>query len=154
MPQALIHRGQADTALGTVVTKSAATLPAGTTQNIFTVAGGRVWITLLTGEVTTVCSATATNLSVVHVTTVGGDVTLASTVAIASDEEGTIYGVEGDATALVKFESGAFQRGASGGGIVLAEGTMNITTSATNTGATSWEMWYIPLDTGATVASA
>ena len=143
-----------NTRLGKRVSKTAATLPASTTQDIFTVSGGRVLVTLLTGEVTTVVQAQACNLSVVHVTTVGGDVTLASTVEINADEVGTLYGVEGDGTALVATSSGAFLNGLSGGGFVLAEGTMNITTSATNTGATSWELWYIPLDDGATVASA
>ena len=80
--------------------------------------------------------------------------TLASTLEINADEAGTVYGVEGDGTALVATSSGAFLQGASGGGMVVAEGTINITTSATNTGATSWEAWYIPLDNGATVASA
>ena len=140
--------------LGTRINKTAATLPASTTQDIFTVAGGRVLITLLTGEVTTVVQAQACNLSVVLATTVGADVTLASTVDINADEAGTIYGVEGDGSALVATSSGAFLQGLAGGGMVVAEGTINITTSATNTGATSWEAWYIPLDDGATVVSA
>lgn len=140
--------------LGTKVTKSAATLPASTTQDIFTISGGRVLVRLLTGEVTTVIQSQACNLSVVHATTVGGDVTVASTVDINGDEAGTLYGVEGDGTALVATSSGGFLQGIGGGGFVLAEGTMNITTSATNTGATAWELWYIPLDDGATVVSA
>ena len=140
--------------LGIKVSKTAATLPASTTQDIFTIAGGRVLVTLLTGEVTTVVEGGANNLSVVLATTVGGNVTLASTVDIDADEAGTIYGVEGDGTALVATSSGGFLKGASGGGMVLAEGTIHILTSATKTGETSWELWYIPLDDGATVASA
>ena len=140
--------------LGIKVNKTAFTLPASTTGNIFTVSGGRVLVTLLTGEVTTVVQAQACNLSVVHVTTVGGDITLASTVDINADEAGTLYVVEGDGTALVPQSSGAVLYSSGSGPMVLAEGTMNITTSATNTGATSWELWYFPLDSGASVASA
>ncbi len=140
--------------LGSRINKTTATLPASTTQDIFTVAGGRCLVTLLTGEVTTVVQSQACNLSVVLATTVGGDVTLASTVDINADEAGTIYGVEGDGTALVATSSGAFLQGAAGGGFIVAEGTINITTSATNTGATSWELWYHPLDDGATIVTA
>ncbi len=140
--------------LGLKVNKTAATLPASTTQDIFTVSGGRVLVTSLTGEVTTVVQAQVCNLSVVHVTTVGGDITLASTVDINADEAGTLYVVEGDGTALVPQSSGVVLWSAGSGPMILAEGTMNITTSATNTGATAWELWYWPLDSGASVASA
>lgn len=140
--------------LGIKVNKTGATLPATTTQNIFTISGGRVLVTSLTGEVTTVVQAQACNLSVNLVTDVGGDIVLASTVDINADEAGTLYVVEGDGTALVPQSSGAVLNSSGSGPMILAEGTINIQTSATNTGATAWELWYFPLDTGATVASA
>ena len=140
--------------LGLKVNKTAATLPATTTQNIFTVAGGRCLITSLTGEVTTVVQAQACNLSVNLVTTVGGDIVLASTADINADEAGTLYVVEGDGTALVPQSSGAVLWSSGSGPMIVAEGTINIQTSATNTGATAWECWYFPLDAGATVVSA
>ena len=140
--------------LGIKVNKTAANLPASTTQDIFTISGGRVLVTSLTGEVTTVVQSQACNLSVVHVTTVGGDITLASVVEINADEAGTLYVVEGDGTALVPQSSGAVLNSSGSGPMILAEGTINITTSATNTGATAWELWYWPLDSGASVASA
>lgn len=139
---------------GLKVNKTLATLPASTTQNIFTVAGGRVLVMLMTGEVTTVVQAQACNLSVNLVTTVGGDIVLASVVDINADEAGTLYLVEGDGTALVPQSSGVCFNALVGGGMILAEGTINIQTSATNTGATAWELWYWPLDSGATVVTA
>ena len=144
----------ANPVLGLKVNKTAATLPATTTQNIFTVSGGRVLVTSLTGEVTTVVQAQACNLSVNHVTTVGGDIVLASVVDINADEAGTLYVAEGDGTALVPQSSGAVLWSSGSGPMILAEGTINIQTSATNTGASAWELWYWPLDTGAAVASA
>jgi hypothetical protein len=36
--------------------------------------------------------------------------------------------------------------------LVLSEGTIDLTTAASNTGDVKWDMFYIPLDTGATVA--
>jgi hypothetical protein len=32
-------------------------------------------------------------------------------------------------------------------------GTIDWTTSATNTGAASWQIWYLPIDTGASVTA-
>ena len=50
--------------LGFRADKTSATLPASTTQNLFTIAGGRVLIKMLFGEVTTVVQAQACNLKV------------------------------------------------------------------------------------------
>ena len=57
--------------LGIHVQKAAATLPATTTQNIFTIGGGRVWVVALVGEVTTVIQNQANNLKVTSVPTTG-----------------------------------------------------------------------------------
>jgi hypothetical protein len=47
-----------------VASKASATLPATTTQNLFTISGGRVLVKGLIGEVTTVVQAQACNLKV------------------------------------------------------------------------------------------
>src|SRR3954469_25486123 len=82
------------------VRKTAATLPATGNQSIFTITGGRVLVKALIGEVTTVNSATATNLKVTSVPTVGSAVDVAANLAVASFEAGAIMVVEGDGTAL------------------------------------------------------
>ena len=135
------------------VSKASFTLPASTTGDIFVVAGGRVLVGYLIGEVTTVVQAQACNLSVVHPATAGGSVTLASALDINAHAAGRMYLVEGDGTALVS-NGGALLNAVGKSEMILSEGTMNITTSATNTGATSWDIWYKPLDTGARVTSA
>ena len=135
------------------VAKTAATLPASTTQNIFVVAGGKVLVRLLTGEVTTVVQAHVCNLSVVFPATTGGSVTLATTLDINAHAAGRLYLVEGDGTAL-KSDGGALLNAVSDTQMVLSPGTMNITTSATNTGATKWDIWYKPLESGARVTSS
>ena len=140
--------------LGYKVTKSSATLPASATQDIFVIAGGRVLVTMLTGEVTTVIESQACNLSVILVTTVETDFTLASVFDINADLLGDLYHVEADGSALVRTQSGVVPGAAIAKPAILAEGTINITTAATNTGATSWELWYFPLDEGASVVSA
>lgn len=140
-------------AVGFRVSKTAAVLPATSTQNIFTIAGGRVLVTYLIGEVTTVCSATATNLKATSVPTVGTAADIAANLAIASLELGTILVVEGDATAIIGVSAG-FAPALNALPFVIPAGTLRIETSATNTGATKWDLWYFPLDDGASVVSA
>lgn len=135
------------------VAKTAATLPATTTQNIFTVRGGRVLVKALIGEVTTAADATATNLKVTVVPTTGTASDIASNVAITSDEVGTLYSVEGDGTALLEQSSG-YTETALGNGFIVSVGTIRIETSATNAGATKWDCYYLPLDKDAEVVSA
>lgn len=135
------------------VAKAAATLPATTTQNIFTVSGGRVRVKVLIGEVTTAVQAQLCNLKVTHAATAGGNVDLASNLDINGFALGRLFLVEGDGTALVS-NGGALLNGVGTGEMVLAAGTTRIETSATNTGATKWDIWYQPLDAGAAVVSA
>lgn len=143
----------ANSRLGKKVVKAAANLPATTTQDIFVVSGGRVLVTLLTGEVTTVVQNQTCNLKVTHDATAGGDVDLASNLDIDNFAAGRLLLVEGDGTALVS-NGGSILSGIGSAGFVVSEGEIHIETGATNTGATSWELWYIPLDDGAAVASA
>lgn len=139
--------------LGQQVSKTAATLPATTTQNIFTISGGRVLVTCLVGEVTTICSATASNLKATSVPTVGTAADIAANVAIANLEAGTILVVEGDATAIIAVSAG-FAPALNALPFILPIGVLRIETSGTNTGATKWDLFYVPIDDGAVVASA
>lgn len=141
--------------LGIQVSKAAATLPGTTTQNIFTVAGGRVWIVALVGEVTTVIQTQACNLKVTSVPTTGSAVDIASNLNISAFEAGAILVVEGDGTALIGTSAGAgFAPALNALPFIIPIGTLRIETSATNTGATKWDLFYFPLDDGAYVVSA
>lgn len=138
--------------LGFRVDKTAATLPATTTQTIFTVAGGRVLINLLIGQVTTIIQAQACNLKVTAAPTVGTAVDLAANLDINADEAGCLYLAECDGTALVGANAGAGMSGIGKSMAIVNTGVIRIETSATNTGATKWSLWYVPLDEGATVS--
>lgn len=131
--------------LGTrVVERSAAVLPA-TAATPYFIITGRVLITQIVGEVTTIASATATNLKLIANPTVGADVDMCAVVAIASDAVGTIYNITGTlANALVATTSGAVI--AQANSILVAAGSIDLSASATNTGATKWVLHYIPLD--------
>lgn len=141
--------------LGINVKKASATLPATTTQNLFTIAGGRVLVTAFIGEVTTIVQAQACTLKLTSVPTTGSAVDFASALDINAFEAGAILICEGDGTALIGTSAGAgFAPALNALPFVLPIGTIRCATSATNTGATKWDLWYFPLDDGASVVSA
>ncbi len=146
--------------LGTLVTKAAAVLPATTTSTLYTVAGGHILLTGFWGICTTVCTSTATTLSVGLAPTTGtaSHVGLSTATAITSSEVGTWVGLGATAGAAL-IVGGANGAGASGGfgqmgfaPIAVPLGTITLTTNATNTGAFKWYLTYVPLDTGASVS--
>ena len=140
--------------LGGKVERSPAVLPATTQSAIFTVSGGRVVVTALIGEVTTVCSATATTLKVTANPTTGSDVDIATATAETSQEVGSLVSLPLTlAGALNVQNAGAGQVPASVG-FVIPIGTIDLVTSATNTGALKWTLFYYPLDNGASVTAA
>ena len=137
---------------GTKVEKAAATLPATAYGSLFTISGGRVIVTGIVGEVTTICSATATNLKLTATPTTGTAVDVATDVAIANKEVGCLFGVSAYGSALVASNAGATAIPQTP--FVVPIGTLGLTTSATNTGAAKWALTYVPLDDGAAVVSA
>lgn len=152
-PALIDPQAYASVILGFRADKAAATLPATATQPLFTVAGGRVAILGLLGEVTTILGATATNAKIISTPTVGTAVDLCAVLAVASKEAGTLFGVTGIfGDALVGANAGATilcQRP-----IVVPVGSIGLNTSATDTGATKWTAYWVPLDEGATLVSA
>lgn len=135
---------------GIRVDRAAAVLPATATQTIFTVAGGRVLITTLVGEVTTATTATATTLAVNLVGSVNGlTQVVCSATSVASLTVGTEYAFTALATAPTI--GAAFNQNNE---TVFTPGVVQAVTSATNTGAMKWTVFYIPLDDGASVVAA
>lgn len=136
--------------LGFRVDRAAATLPATTATDYFTVAGGRV-LAFFLGEVTTVVQTQANNTKLIHHPTVGTDMDLCAVLNISAKEVGTLFGISGipgDAL-LGGGQAARFQHP-----VVLKPGTVQLSCAATNTGATKWTCWYVPIDEGATVAAA
>lgn len=131
--------------------KATANLPASTIGTIFTVAGGRVIIRALLGEVTTIIQAQATTLKVTSTPSVGTAVDLCTTVDINALEVGGRVALPSSVgSALTKANAGAitFQDA----GVLVPAGTIGITTGATSTGQMKWTCWWEPLDQGATLS--
>ena len=141
--------------LGFHVAKTSATVPQGAVQTIFTVSGGRVLVELLVGEVTTVLGSTANNLTVNTVPTTGTGLIIASAAEGNALEAGGLMVVEGDGTALgIVGKAGAGMITSGTGAWICPTGTINFQCVASTTGATKWDIWYVPLDVGATVVTA
>lgn len=136
------------------------TIPATTTQQIFRVKGGRVLVKALLGEVTTAVQAQADNMKVTSKrldnasVAVGTAKDIAANVDVTGLEVGSFYFVEGDGTAGVLSTAGGAYVGPNSGYWIAPQGEIYVTTSATNTGAMKWDIWYQPLDEGAYVEFA
>lgn len=140
--------------LGLKVSRATATLPQTAQAAIFTVSTGRVIVTSLVGTVTTATGATATNLSVIGNPTTGTDVVLASVVASASKEIGSTFTLPVTFGSALQVQNAGGAGTPLGTGFVLNPGTLDILTSASNTGSIKWDLTYLPLDDGAAVTAA
>lgn len=143
---------------GFQVTKAAQALPQTATATLFTVAGGRIVITSLMGTVSTVIGAGAVTMSLGVAPTVGLPNTAgiaALTTTLANREAGTHFWLPPVAGAALLFgaNAGSAAQLLGGNAYVVSAGTITWTTAAASTtGAVSWALTYIPLDTGASVS--
>ena len=152
---------------GALVTGAAKTLPASTSGDIFTVTGGRVIVTSITGVVTTAIQNQACTLSVGHKPAGGSSqvATLATATSIINFALGSSVAVPpfsaGSPAALAVIAPTTVVPGTdlgvvvtSGGIALVPAGTIQVTTSATNTGAITYTITWVPYDAGAVVTAA
>lgn len=140
--------------LGIRVQRATAVLPATTQAAIFTISGGQVLVTSLVGTFTVAASATATTLKITGNPTSGTDVDLATATAVTSKEIGSIITLPAALGGAVTVANAGGTTVPVGSGLVLNAGTLDIVTSATNTGSVKWTLTYVPLDDGASVTAA
>lgn len=142
--------------LGTQVLKAAQTLPQTTTLTLFTVTGGRCLITSLVGTVSTVIGAGAVTMSL-GVAPTGGTANTAGiaalTTTLANKEVGTHFWLPPIVGSALLFGTNAGTPAQIvPGALVVNTGTVTWTTAAASTtGAVSWELTYVPIDTGAAI---
>lgn len=156
MTYILSPQGVRGASLGIRVDRLTAALPQTATGSIFTVSGGRIVVTSLVGEVTTVLGATVTTLAVASTPTVGAQTTLASATAVTSSAVGswlTLPATLG-AALVVTPVAGAVALPSLSLGLLVPVGSIQITTSASDTGFVKWSMTYVPLDDLATAVAA
>lgn len=151
--------------LGKTVTKGPTTLVQNTSTSLFTITGGLIAVTSLTGIVTTAVANTASLTAKLVTTPSGGSVAdLTAATVITDDAVGTLYGwsyVDGDELLSQLTEGGTEAPSVNFAPIlrvpaVLRSGTIGVTVSNHDpgTGAVKWYLTYVPLDDGATVAAS
>ena len=147
--------------LGYGVTKVSNLADGSGTDDLFTVTG-RVLITSLTGEVTTVVGGAAT----MKLRDITNSVDLCAATTIDSDAVGTMYGLPGLSAQILNGTGGTPVVGSipnvttpSGSAMQIvgdaqAALTISHVLDAADTGAVTWRLYYFPLVAGATVAAA
>ena len=128
------------------------TLPATGDEALFTITGGRILLVQIIGEVTTVIQTQTNNTKLkFNPTATGADTDICATLNISADAVGTLYGITGTiGDAMI---DGLLQLKGQVAPLILSEGDIELDCSATNTGSVKWDVFYIPLDDGATVAA-
>jgi hypothetical protein len=140
-------------ALGRKVDRATAALPQTAAGTLFTVSGGRILLTSIVGEVTTVIQTQACNTKLQSVPTTGTTVDLCAVLDITADEVGCLYGITGTfATALVGANAGATVIPTQP--VIVPIGAIKLNCAASNTGSVKWSITYVPFDDGASVAAA
>lgn len=142
-------------ALGRRVQGATKTVPQNATQTVFTVTGGRILLTSLYGQVTTVIAGTTPSAKYVATPTVGTANNVCAAVAITAAEVGCMMSIAGKTTDnlnVVPAASGSVS--AMAGSQIVAPGTIGFNTSAADTtGSVLHTLTYVPLDDGATVVA-
>lgn len=145
--------------IGVRVDRATSTLPQSTTVGIFTIAGGRVLVTSLVGEVTTAIGAGTTpdGKLIYNPTAAGTSFDLCTAVSLASDAVGQQYYIAGNvATPGALLVAGAVGQAnpVFAQALLLSEGAIEFNMDESVTGAIQWSLSYIPYDDGATVTAA
>jgi hypothetical protein len=142
---------------GHQIVKTAVAFPQTATANLFTVSVGNVMVTSLCAVLTT-ATTTDPQITLGTAPTTGTAETngLATTTALTSQEVGTWLGVLETTTTD---KPGALVVGAHAGNVIFpavsfaaAPGYITITTAASQAGAATWYLTYVPLDNGAYVS--
>ncbi len=142
--------------LGLRVDRATAALPQSTDDALFTITGGRILLTSIVGEVTTVIQTQANNTKLkFNPTATGADQDLCAVLDITADAVGELYTIDGTVGNALRSDLLIGLNSLFGaGGLILSEGDIELDCAASNTGSVAWTMTYIPLDTGASVAAA
>ena len=132
--------------LGLSVERLAKDLPQATDETLFRVSGGKVLVTSIIGEVTTVIQTQANNTKLKVNPTTGSDADLCAVLDITADAIKTLYVCTGTlANALVASIGVALLQATPW---VLDVGDIELDCAASNSGQVKWLITYAPLDGG------
>ena len=140
--------------LGFRVDKATATLPQTAAGDLFRVAGGRVLVKMIVGEVTTIIQAiaNATKLTFDPVDA-GATQDLCATLDITGDAVGVMYHISGTPADALR-DNLNFARGTLiAAPLILKPGDIMLDCAGSATGNVKWSIWYIPVEEGGNIAA-
>jgi hypothetical protein len=135
-----------------VVNRATATLPQGADVALFSIAGGRVILQDIVGEVTTAIGAGGNDTKLkFNPTVAGNDTDLCGVLDIVSDAVGILYSITGVvANAL---QEGILTVRGMTTPLILSEGDIELDCAGNNTGSVAWTIRYVALDSGASIVA-
>lgn len=136
--------------------RATAALPQTATSTLFTITGGRILLTEIIGEVTTVIQTQADNTKLTFdPTDAGATQDLCAVLDITGDAVGTMYSITGTpATAMQDSLNFLPPSKTLTKAIILKPGAILLDCAASNTGAVKWSACWVPIDGNARLAAA
>jgi hypothetical protein len=136
--------------------RATAALPQTAAGSLFTISGGRVRVTAIIGEVTTVIQTQANNTKLVfNPDDTGATQDLCAVLDITADAVGTMYSITGTpATAMQDALNFLPSSKVLAQPLILKAGAIQLDCAASNTGSVKWTLFWQPLDDGASVVAA
>ena len=139
--------------LGERVDRDAAVVSGSGAANVlFTIAGGRVAINAIIGQITVVASG-ATNLQLQSNPTTGSTAAMCAVLAIGALEAQTLLTIPGAVASAMYGVSAGLAQGMTTPQI-LPIGAIEATSSAAETVTIKWSVFYTPIDDGAYIEAA
>lgn len=145
-------------ASGRSVERATALPPQGTTGNIFSITGGKVRVTSIVGEVTTLIGAVANATKLIHDPTgVGANVDLCATLDINAKAVGVLLSIVGVLATAMKATTLWMVVPADNipyPGLILGPGAIVLSCAGSSvTGAIKWTLTYEPIDAAGVVTA-
>ena len=133
-----------------------ATLPQTAAGALFTITGGRILLTEIFGEVTTVIQTQADNTKLTFdPVDAGATQDLCAVLDITADAVGTMYSITGTpATAMQDALNFLPASKTLTKGVILKPGSILLDCAASNTGSVKWTACWVPIDGNARLAAA
>lgn len=149
MASQISGRAQRRNNYGVTVERATSALAQTGTLNLFSVTGGRILLTTIVGEVTTVIQAQANAVKLELAGTAGVTSDMCATVDVNGKAVGNLFGIVGTPATAAVMGAAVPQPNE----MICQPGNIRMNAAASNTGAMKWTVTYVPLDDGAVVAA-
>lgn len=139
-----------------IAERATAALPQTAAGALFRITGGKIRVTSIIGEVTTVIETKANATKLSHNPSgVGATVDLCGTLDITADAVGTLYSIVGVLATAMKSTTLWLvipSDNIPAPGLILGPGDIELNCAASNTGSVKWTLTYELVDVGAVVS--